>query len=115
MLENQPLIQPSPMSDRLEQLTKMHKADPLDPFCTYGIALEHGKAGEVEHAIEWLNKTLELDKHYHYAFFQKAKMFSELGDDHAASAVLREGITIASTTDDEKACREMQELLESLG
>ncbi len=29
------------MPDRLEQLTKLHEADPSDPFCTYGIALEH--------------------------------------------------------------------------
>ena len=103
------------MSNRIEQLTKMHETDPEDPFCTYGIALEYGKSRSFKQAIDWLDKTLQLDKHYHYAYFQKAKMLSELGDDDGASEVLRTGITTAVAVNDEKAGREMRELLESLG
>ena len=102
------------MPDRLEQLTKLHIADPVDPFVTYGIALEHGKQQRYEQAIQWLNKTLELDPNYCYAFFQKAKMSSELGDDAAARKILEQGIATAEQIGDEHAQSELAELLTSL-
>lgn len=102
------------MNERLEQLLKLHRAEPNDPFCTYGIALEHGKAGQYDQAVQWLDKTLAMDGHYHYAFFQKAKMLSELGDNEAARQVLRAGISAATDGHDEKALGEMEELLSSI-
>ena len=38
------------MTNRLEQLRQLHNNDPTDPFVTYGIALEHGKAKDLEQA-----------------------------------------------------------------
>ena len=102
------------MSERLNQLKKLHEADPSDPFLTYGIALEHGKAGELEEAVHWLDQTLSLDEHYHYAYFQKGKMLAELGRDDEARTVLREGISQARAAGDAKAEGELNELLESV-
>ncbi|WP_145074789.1 tetratricopeptide repeat protein [Poriferisphaera corsica] len=102
------------MSDRLNQLQKMFDADPTDPFVTYGIALEHAKTEDFQTAIDWLDKTLDLDKHYCYAYFQKAKMLSELGEDHDAKSVLNLGIKMAVESGDDHAAQEINDLLEMM-
>ena len=101
------------MNDRLEQLHRLHNADPKDPFLAYGIALEHGKAGAHDDAITWLNKTLELDSQYCYAFFQKAKMLDLKGETTSAQQVLRDGIETAKQAGDDHAAEEMKVLMES--
>jgi len=99
------------MSDRLQQLTKMFEADSADPFLPYGIALEHAKQEDFEAALQWLDKTLQIDPQYCYAYYQKAKMFSELGDEDKAVAVLEEGMNVAVKAGDDHARSEMAELL----
>ncbi|MFI4859379.1 MAG: hypothetical protein ACIAXF_01730, partial [Phycisphaerales bacterium JB063] len=73
-------------------------------------ALEHGNAERFEDAINWLDKALALNAHYHYAYFQKAKMLSELGEDTDAVATLDAGIAKAAAANDGKALGELQEL-----
>jgi len=101
------------MNDRLEQLKKLHAADPSDAFCTYGIALEIAKTGDHTEALQWLEKTLEADPDYFYAYYQKGRVLSESGDDDAAMAALNTGIAAAKGKDDH-AASEMQELLASI-
>jgi len=103
------------MPDRLDQLVKLHEADPADPFVTYGIALEHAKADRPDEALAWLDKTLSLDAGYLYAYFQKAKALGELGEDAAARAAAERGIEKAAEAGDDKALSELTDLLESLG
>ncbi len=102
------------MSDRLTQLTFLHEADPTDPFCTYGIAMEHEKAGRHDEAVDWLKKTIEIDRTYCYAFYHMAKIHSDCGNDDEARRVLDGGMQAARTSGDEHALSEMQELLEAL-
>ena len=101
------------MSDRLTQLQKLHAADPSDPFCTYGIALEHAKAKRLDEALPWLDRTLALDANYFYAYFQKGKILSELGRTDEARAALQTGLKASQRTD-AKAAGEIAALLESL-
>ena len=101
------------MTQRLEQLLSFHEADPNDPFCSYGIALEHIKAGRGDEAIHWLDKTLGIDPQYCYAFYQKAKLLAQQADTAAASQVLQDGMRIAKQAGDDHALSEMAELLES--
>ena len=98
------------MSGRLEQLQKLFEADPADADLPYMIALEHGKAGDTDEAIAWLDKTIALNAHYHYAYFQKAKLFDEDGEINQAVAVLDQGIELATKAGDTKALGELQEL-----
>lgn len=93
---------------------KLHEADSADPFLSYGIALEYGKAGRFDDAIGWLDKTLGLDPHYCYAFFQKARMYIEKGDGERARQVLKTGLETAREAGDEHAHGEIRELLASL-
>lgn len=103
------------MSDRLTKLQALFDADPTDPFVTYGIALEHAKMDRLDEAIEWLDRTLGLDEHYLYAYFQKAKLLSELGRDDEARAILTQGMTAAKQAGDDHAHSEMTELMGSFG
>ncbi|MAE67199.1 MAG: hypothetical protein CMJ18_23305 [Phycisphaeraceae bacterium] len=99
---------------RIEQLTAMHEADPSDPFLSYGIAMEHGKAEAFEQAIEWLDRTLAIDEAYCYAYYQKARMLGELGEDARARGILAKGMAAARAAGDEHAESEMSELLATL-
>lgn len=98
------------MSHRLEQLTKLLAIDPDDADVPYMIALEHGKADDPETAVEWLDKAIALDPSYHYAYFQKAKMLSEMGDEEDALAAVDAGIAKATADGHAKAVGELQEL-----
>ena len=106
------------MTQRLEQLKKLHAADPADPFCTYGIALEINKAGQVEEALAWLDKTLELDPHYCYAYFQKGKILGDAGRGSEARAILTQAIEMARNIPNDPeaahAAQEMAALLDSI-
>jgi len=102
------------MTDRLSQLLKLHEADPDDPFCAYGIALEHAKARRYDDALAWLDKTLRTDAHYCYAYFQKAKVHIERGDNEAAKTVLQQGMNAAVQANDDHARSEMAELMATL-
>jgi len=101
------------MSPRLTQLNKLFAADPKDPFLTYGIALEHSKAGQADEAIAWLDRTLVLDSKYCYAYFQKAKMLDEKGETDAARDILKTGMHAAQAAGDAHAASEMLTLMES--
>ena len=98
---------------RLEQLTKLHAADPADADLVYMIAMEHAKAGDPDGAITWLDKTLGVKADYCYAFYQKAKMYLEKGEDERAKQVLRDGMRVAMRADPH-AHSEMQALLDSI-
>jgi len=107
------------MTDRLEQLHKLHAADPDDADVTYMIAMEHTKltgdsGGGPAAVIDWLDKTLDLDPNYLYAYFQKAKAQSEQGNDEVARATLQLGINRATEHGDAKAVSELSELQESM-
>ena len=102
------------MAERLEQLLKLYEADPSDPFLTYGIALEHAKAGRHDEAVVWLDKTLALDGQYCYAYYQKARMYSETGRDEQARQAVEAGMAAAKLAGDEHAHSELAELLASI-
>jgi hypothetical protein len=119
------------MSNRLEQLQNLHAADPTDADVTYMIAMEHAKLADASGGepggepggaseggpaavIDWLNKTLDLDPNYLYAYFQKAKAQSEQGHDDRAKATLQLGIEKSKTASDTKAVSELSELMASM-
>ncbi len=97
-------------SDRLQQLLKLHAADERDADLPYMVALEYAKLGQATEAIAWLDKCLSLNPHYHYAYFQKAKMLDREGESDDALAVLDVGIAMAQKAGDGKALGEMQDL-----
>lgn len=102
------------MIDRLDQLHRLHAADPQDADVPYMIAMEHTKTGDHPAVIDWLDKTLALDENYLYAYFQKAKAQDMLGDTDAAKATLQLGIEKANAVGDAKAVGELGDLMATL-
>lgn len=102
------------MNDRLDQLRKLHETDPNDPELTYMLAMEHSKAQQLDEALRWLDRTIELDPHYHYAYFQKGKTLGALGRDAEARDAIETGLNQANAAGDAKAGGELAELLASM-
>jgi len=95
----------------IEQLEKLLKADPDDPFVHYALGQERAKLGQHDEAIECFDRTLALDADYCYAYYFKAISLVELGRKEEALGVLREGISRAERMGDAKALSELQTLL----
>lgn len=103
------------MPDRLEQLLKLHAADPTDADVPYMIAMEHTKAADHTQVLHWLDQTLGLDPNYLYAYYQKAKALHALGRADEAKAACRQGLDKAQAAGDAKAASELNELMATLG
>ncbi len=102
------------MTDRLEQLKTMHQAEPDDPFLNYGLALEYLKTGDLEQAISLLDRTIQLDDHYHYAYYQKARALHQQKKQEQAVATIEAGMAKASESNDQKALAELNTLLKTI-
>ena len=102
------------MSDRRAKLETLYAADPADADLPYMIALEHGKADDPEAAVTWLDRAIATNPSHHYAYFQKARMLSELGEDDDARAAADAGIARAAADQNAKALGELQELRAAL-
>lgn len=94
----------------IEQLEKLLKIDPDDPFVHYGIGQERAKLGEHAQAIECFDRALGLDSHYCYAYYFKAISLKELGRVDDSMRVIDAGIQAARTSSDAKALSELQSL-----
>ncbi len=98
------------MENRLEFLQAFHEKDPNDTFVTYGLAMEYAKLNNLEEALGWLSKTIELDADYAYAYYQKARLLSETGKNEAATETISEGLAAAERKGDAHAAEELEEL-----
>jgi len=101
-------------TDRLDQLRKLHAADPGDADVAYMIAQELGKAGEHTQAIEWYDKCLDADGAYCYAYFFKAIALNALDRKPDAIATLNAGLVHAHQSKHPKTISELTGLLEQL-
>ena len=99
---------------RIDQLHKLLERTPNDPFLTYGIALEHKNAGELDTAIEWLDKTLTLDAKYCYAYYQKGQVLEAQDKFDDARAVYIAGVKAAREAGDGHAQGEIQGAMDML-
>ena len=102
------------MSSRLIQLEQLLQHEPNDPFLRYGVAMEHKKAGRLDQALEWFEKTLEADGTYCYAYYQQGQIHETRGDGAAAKAVYERGVAAAKQCNDLHAAGEMQAALDVL-
>jgi tetratricopeptide (TPR) repeat protein len=98
------------MTDRLDKLMKLLQLDPTDTFVLYGLAQEYSKQGNHAQAINWYNRTIEVDPHYHYAYFHKARAQQAAGQLAAARQTAAEGLQMAYQAADHKAASELSTL-----
>jgi tetratricopeptide (TPR) repeat protein len=97
-----------PPSQRMQQLKRMLERTPNDPFLLYGVALEHKKANELPEALAYLDRTIQADAGYCYAYFQRGQVFEALGDVASAKAVYLQGIDVAGQKGDAHARSELE-------
>ncbi len=95
---------------RLPKLQKLLLLDPRDTFVLYAIAQEHANAKDFTQAIEFYDKTLEVDPAYCYAYFHKAKCQKALDQIAAARLTVQRGIETAHRAGDAKALNELSGL-----
>ena len=103
------------MPERLEQLLKLFESDPADAFVAYGIAMEYSKLADHDQAIHWLDRTIGIDPNYLYAYYQKARSLSQIGQITEARSVVNTGIDAARSVADAHAQEELTSLLDELG
>lgn len=97
-----------PHTARMRQLQKMLERTPTDPFLLYGMALEYKKASELQSALEYLDKTIQADAGYCYAYFQRGQVLEQIGDLTAAKQAYRDGIDAATKKGDAHARSELE-------
>lgn len=101
-------------SDRLSKLQAMLDRTPGDPFTLYAVALEHRKAGRLDLALQHLDKTIQFDPGYCYAYFQKGQILEENGDVESAKQTYRAGIDAARLKGDAHALSELEGQLQMI-
>lgn len=97
-----------PPTSRMQQLQKMLDRTPADPFLLYGMALEYKKANEPQQALEYLDRTIQTDAGYCYAYFQRGQVYEQVGDTTSAKQAYRDGIEAARKKGDAHALSELE-------
>lgn len=95
-------------SQRMQQLQQMLARTPNDPFLLYGIALEYKKANDFRQALEYLDRTIQADAGYCYAYFQRGQVFEAMGDVPSARSAYLQGIDVAGQKGDSHARSELE-------
>jgi tetratricopeptide (TPR) repeat protein len=102
------------MNDRLNKLLKILAVEPEDAFTLYGAAQEYAKLGNTASAVIYYDRCLAADPAYCYAYYHKARVQADAGDEAAAVSTLRQGVEAAQKAGDGKALGEITSLLDSL-
>ncbi|MEM7229528.1 MAG: tetratricopeptide repeat protein [Planctomycetota bacterium] len=100
--------------ERLQQLEKMLDDNPNDTFCLYGIAHEHAKAGRLDQALVFFDRTLEVDPDYCYAYYHKARTLDDDGQTDEALKTALLGLQRATAVGDAHAAAELDALRDEL-
>jgi len=99
---------------RMKQLQQMLEKQPRDAFLLYGMALELKKAQDLQKALEYLHRVIEVDPGYGYAFYQMGQIHEQRGEVDSAKQSYRDGIEAAGRSGDSHAQSELQTALTML-
>jgi tetratricopeptide (TPR) repeat protein len=86
----------------------------MDPFNHYAIALEYASMNNVAAAIAKLEELLKISPSYVPAYQQLGSLLRQAGDAARAGVILSRGIALASSTGEQHARNEMQDLLDEI-
>ena len=105
---------PDSTTPRMKQLKEMLQKQPRDAFLLYGMALELKKAQDLQKALEYLQRVIEVDPAYGYAFYQMGQIHEERGEVDSARQSYRDGIEAARRSGDSHAQSELETALTML-
>lgn len=98
----------------LEQIRKLLRAEPDDPFLLYALAQEHARLHDWPSAVDAYRRCLRADPDYCYAYYHLALALHASNDLPAAKAALTAGLDAARRANDDHAASEIHALLASL-
>ena len=94
-------------NSRMQKLQQMLEKSPGDTFLLYAVALEFRKSGDAKSALEYLDKVIQHDWGYCYAYHQKGQILESTGQIEAAQQAYRQGIEAAHRKGDQHAKEEI--------
>lgn len=103
------------MTTRREKLEALLADDPNDTFVLYALAMESKSEGQLEDAIDGMQRLTRHDPPVVGAYLMGAQYLLEDDRIEEARAMLRDGIEEARRQNDLHAAGEMGELLQTLG
>lgn len=96
----------------IAQLERLLASDPRDHFTLYALAQEHARLGQLDRAIEFFDRALEVNPDDGYTYYHKAKTLDAANRRAEAVATLRTGVAAAQRSRDSKALSELHALLD---
>ena len=100
--------------ERIKALRELLAKDPDDSFSRYALALEYVGLGEPKNAIAALEDLLKRDARYVAAYHQLGRLYSKTNNTAGAKKIYRQGIELATETNDLHEKTEMEEELEEI-
>jgi Flp pilus assembly protein TadD len=103
------------MENRLEALEAILKANPSDTLARYGLAMEYGRQGRSEQAVEQYRALIEANPDYSAAYFHGGQALERLGRMEEARELYRRGIEVTGRRGEQHAKDELEIALNLLG
>jgi len=102
------------VNGKLEKLHAMLEKQQGDPFLLYAIAMEHKKLNDSPKAIEFLDRVIQADPNYCYAYYQRGQILESSGNVEGARKTYNDGIVAAKRAGDAHAQSELEAALEMI-
>lgn len=102
-------------ANRLEILRGLVAREPGDNRTRYMLAVELGKAGEMEAALEELQAIIAAEADYTAAYYQSGQALEKLERFEEARSAYQRGIEACTRTGNEHAKDHLRDVLEALG
>ena len=94
-------------SPRLQQLLNLLEESPEDSFLLFAIAKEYEKIDNLELALSYFQKLINLDPNYVGTYYHLGKLYEQLEKVSLALSIYEQGIVIAKSLKDQHALSEL--------
>ena len=102
------------MTNRLQYLTQLHEASPLDSFVLFALAKEHEGVGDLFQALSFYTRLKEADPRYVGTYYHLGKLYEQQNELQNAILTYKLGIEISRQAGDRHAMSELQGALLNL-
>ena len=89
----------------------MLEKEPNDDFLNYALAVELEASGNLEEAINQLQKLLNRNAEYLGAYYKLGKLLEESGQGEKALKIYEDGLALANKQNNKKAAGELSEAI----
>lgn len=98
----------------MQTLQAMVAQNPTDSFARYGLAMEYGRDGNFEKAVEEFRSLLSINPNYAAAYYHAGQALEKIGRIEEARQVYLEGIDTTTRLGDLHTRGELQAALDLL-